>query len=243
MFFAIAAFLIPYTLGWGWGWWKFLVASLAILLLFRWAEPKTFASNLGVRVGGTDIGLGIFTFLVVGVIARHLIPALLRPLGYVPHLSESPTWKYLAVPFQTLNEEMVLRAFLLTSLARLVNRPIAVSAGVAAIFAALHFVLYRFGPPNTGLSIEALTTLFLVSMALNQLFFRTGNIAVPCGVHLGWNLTRFGNDWIAQSSGIFLADGRDFNLIEGNTIILALAATLLVLAIGASRLLGHAPNS
>jgi membrane protease YdiL (CAAX protease family) len=176
------------------------------------------------------------------MIASYLIPRILRPLGYAPRLPNNHVWKYLAVPFQALNEEMVIRAFLLTSLMRVINRPIAVSAAVAAMFAVHHCLLYSFGPPNTALSIEALMTLFLVALALNQFFVTTGNIAIPYGVHLGWNVTRFGNDWISQRSGISLPEGTDFNLIEGNSLVLALAATLLVLAIGVNHLLAHSLN-
>jgi membrane protease YdiL (CAAX protease family) len=67
------------------------------------------------------------------------------------------------------------------------------SIGVAVLFTGLHFLLYRFGPPHIGLSLQALITLLLVGVACNEFFLATGSIAIPYGVHLGWNLTRFGN--------------------------------------------------
>jgi hypothetical protein len=242
MLFAIVAFLVPYTVGWGWGWWKFVGASLVIILSMRWAKPQTFISELGIRIYKADIGLAGISLLLVGVIASYVIPKILHPLGYVPGIPYSHVWKYLATPFQALNEEMVLRAFLLTIFMRLLKRPIVVSLVVAALFTVLHFLLYRFGPPNTALSFKALTTLFLVALALNQFFFTTGNIAIPFGIHLGWNFTRFSNDWIAQSSGGNLPDGMDFNLIEGNFMVVAFAAVLVVVAIGTNRAFGNAPN-
>jgi hypothetical protein len=242
VFFAIAAFLVPYTLGWGLGWWKFAGASLAIILCLRLARPQTFMSDLGIRMGKADIGLAGIALLFVGVIAAFLIPGVLLHVGYVPGSSASPIWKYLATPFQVLNEEMMVRAFLITFLMRLVRRPMAVSLMVAAMVAFAHFLLYRFGPPKTALSFEALATLFLVALALNQFFFTTGNIAVPFGIHLGWNLTRFGTDWIAQTSGGSLPGGMDFNLIEGNSLVIALGAILLLLAVGANIVFGLAPK-
>jgi hypothetical protein len=110
------------------------------------------------------------------------------------------------------------------------------------LFAVLHFLLYRFGPPNTVLSIRALTTLFLVALALNQFFLTTGSIAIPLGVHFGWNFTRFGNDWISQNSGVLLPDGVDFNLIEGNFIVVAFVVGLVALAVGTNYVFGNAPN-
>lgn len=242
MVFAIAAFLAPYTLGWGWDWWKFAGASIAIFLCFRWARPQTFVSELGLRMGRADLCLGGASLLLTGLVAGHLIPRILRPLGYAAGTSDTPAWRFLATPFQVLNEEMILRAFLLVLLMRLVKRPLAASVVTAGLAAGVHFLLYRFGPPRAALSIGALTTLFLVALALNQFFFSSGNIAVPFGIHLGWNFTRFGHDWIAQSSGENLPEGMDFNLIEGNIAVMALAAILLLAAVVANRLFGNDPR-
>jgi membrane protease YdiL (CAAX protease family) len=142
-------------------------------------------------------------------------------------------WKYLAVPFQTLNEEVVLRAMLLTALARIVKVRLASSITVAALFTVLHFVLYRFGPPHAALSMHALATLLLVGLAFNEFFLATGSIAIPYGIHLGWNFTRFGNDWIEQGSTDQLPQGLDFNLIEGDSRVTALAVALVLIALAA----------
>ena len=239
---AITAFLVPYTLGWGWAWWKFAGASLAIILSLCWANPKDSVSKLGLRMGRIDIGLAVLSLFSVGLMAAYVIPHILRSFGYAADISYSHSWRYLATPFQVLNEEMVLRAVLLTILARLVDRKVVVSVSVATVFAAAHFLLCRFGPPRTALSINALTTLFLVGVALNQFFFTTGNIAIPFGIHLGWNFTRFGSHWVGQTSGLDLPVGMDFNLIEGNFIVIALAAILLVLAVGTNQIFGYAPH-
>jgi membrane protease YdiL (CAAX protease family) len=108
-----------------------------------------------------------------------------------------------------------------------------VSATVAAVFVALHFVLYRFGPPHAALSVQALATLLLAGLAFNELFLATGSIAIPFAIHLGWNLTRFGNDWIEQRSSDPLPQGTDFNLIEGNSRVIALAMALALVALTA----------
>jgi membrane protease YdiL (CAAX protease family) len=137
---------------------------------------------------------------------------------------------FLAVPFQTLNEEMVLRALLLTVLAHFMKVRFLVSIAVAGFFTSAHFVLYRFGSPQTSLSVQALTSLFLVGFAFNEFFLASGSIAVPWAIHLGWNLTRFGNDWIGQGRNETLPQGTDFNLIEGNPWVVILAAVLALIA-------------
>jgi membrane protease YdiL (CAAX protease family) len=229
----ILLFLVPYTLGWSWGWWKFGGSSLAIVLLWRWAKPGGYTTELGIRLRCFDVCLWVLSLLAVGIMASYLIPGVLRQHGYVPAPHSSPVWKYLAVPFQTLNEEVVLRALLLTALAHIVKVRLATSISVAALFVVLHFVLYRLGPPHVALSIQSLNTLLLAGLAFNEFFLATGSIAIPYGVHLGWNLTRFGNDWIDQSSSYSLQQGVDFNLIEGNSRVIALAAVLALIALAA----------
>ena len=226
----ILAFLVPYTLGWAWGWWKFVGSSIAIVLLWRCSRPKTFMTDLGFRLRYTDLALAILSLLVVGIIASRLIPGVLRPHGYVLG-HRDPEWMCLAVPFQTLNEEMVLRALLLSALAQIVNARLLVIATVASVFVVLHFVLYRFGPPHAALSVQALATLFLAGLAFNELFLATGSIAVPFAIHLGWNLTRFGNDWIEQGSSKPLPQGLDFNLIEGDWRVTGLAVALVLITL------------
>jgi membrane protease YdiL (CAAX protease family) len=227
---ALFLFLVPYTLGWVWGWWKFASAGAGIVLLWRWASPKTFAADLGLRVRRRDLALALMALVIVGLGASRLIPGILRHHGYIRGPTEL-AWMVLAIPFQTLNEEMVLRALLLTALSRILRPHLLLSVVVAGVFALLHFALYYFGPPHTTLSAQALTTLVLVAFALNELFLATSSIAVPWAIHLGWNLTRYGSEWIGQSSSGSLEQGSDFNLIEGNLWILLLA---LALALGAS---------
>jgi membrane protease YdiL (CAAX protease family) len=226
----VLAFLVPYTIGWSWGWWKFALSALLILLLWWWAKPVTFRGDLGLRLGMADLLMGSLVIVVVGLTARLIVPGILRPHGYTASLQCDGVWKYLAVPFQTLNEEMVLRAFLLSGLAHFMRVRLPASIAVAVVFTGLHFFLYRFGPPHIVLSIQALVTLLLVGVACNEFFLATGSIAIPYGIHLGWNLTRFGNDWIHQYDGNALEPGADFNLIEGDPWVLAVAVGLALIA-------------
>ena len=231
--------LVPYTLGWAWGWWKFAGASTGVVLLWRWARPEGFTADLGLRVRQSDFALALSSLLVVGIGASCLIPSILRQHGYIRG-PEDIAWMFLATPFQTLNEEMVFRALLLTVLGRLLKARLLLSAAVAGFFALLHFALYRFGAPHTTLSAQALTTLFLVGFGLNELFIATGSIAGPWAIHCGWNLTRFGNGWVGKFTPGALPQGADFNLIEGNPWVIAFAVALaLAASLARFRLAAH----
>ncbi len=229
--FIVLAFVQPFTIGWGWGWWKFAASSLMILLVWCWARRKHFAADLGIRWREVDLGAAGLSLLVTGFLASYLIPWVLRPHGYIRSPGGEPLWRFLAVPFQTLNEEMVLRALLLTVLARVMTVRLTASAATAFVFVALHFLLYWSRPPHTVLAVPALATLFLIGLVLNESFLATRSIAIPFGIHLGWNFTRFGNDWVQQDSGDYLEQGMGFNMIESNPLIVVMAIALALLAV------------
>jgi hypothetical protein len=109
-FLAIACSFLP-TLAHEFGMVLRLMTGWAIILSLRWARRRTFTSDLGIHMGKMDIGLGGASLLVVGVIASYAIPKILRPLGYAPGISNDQTWKYLATPFQVLNEEWWFEPF------------------------------------------------------------------------------------------------------------------------------------
>ncbi len=178
-----------------------------------------------------DLGTAGLSLLVTGLLASYLIPWVVQLHGYTLSPAGDPLWKYLAVPFQALNEEMVLRALLLTVLARVMTVRLTASAATASVFAALHFLLYWSRAPHTVLAVSTLATLFLIGMVLNESFLVTRSIAIPFGVHLGWNFTRFGNDWVQRGSGNCLEQGMSFNIIEGNSWIMATAFALALLAV------------
>jgi hypothetical protein len=225
----VIAFLIPYAFGWDWPWWKFIPASIVIILI-RWVVAReNFARDLGLLCEGRDFATAALIFITTATIAYYCIPLILATYGYEAASHETHIgWRFFAV-FQVLNEEMLLRALLLISLARLFRSRWAASLLAASVFTLLHYGLYRFGLQQTGLKVEALLTLFFFALSCNALFMSTGTIAAPYALHLGWNLTRFGHEWIATTSGLQLSEAESFNLIEGHPLVLALAIILTVI--------------
>ena len=149
----LAAFLAPYSIGWNWGWWKFMPSTLVILGCARLAWPGSWPAELGLRARRDDLGFAVLMFTVVYVVGAWLIGGILGQQGFVPGpVSENPGWKYLAV-FQALNEEMVLRALLLTWLSRHVSKRIALCVLVAVVFALAHGVYVEGSASVLGLGL------------------------------------------------------------------------------------------
>lgn len=229
--FIILIFVAPYSFSWGEAWWKFIPSSIIIILAWRWASPATWTTDFGIRFFVKDIAFGIGLLVTVGIAAHRLIGAILSPLGYISGPdSNNLGWKYLPV-FQVLNEEMILRAFLLTRLNKIFRQKWIISIFAAAVFVFLHFLFYRYGKLNTTIEPMVMITLFFFALAGNSFFLETGNIVLPFAIHLGWNLTRFGEDWVLATTGTPLQEAIGFNLVEGDQTVTVFAVFLTILAL------------
>lgn len=225
----VSTFLTPYVFGWNWPWWKFIPASIIIFLIRRHVARETFARDLGLLCEGRDFAKAVVILVVVATIAHLAIPLLLTTYGYESVRNETHLgWRLFAI-FQVLNEEMLLRALLLVSLVRFIKSHWAANLLAASVFTLLHYALYRFGIQQTGLKIEALLTLFFFALSCNALFISSGTIAASYALHVGWNLTRFGHEWIEKTSGLQLKEAESFNLIEGHPWVLTSAIMLTVI--------------
>ena len=225
------AFISPYTLGWNASWWKFIPASLAIITLCRFAAPTSYKEILGIKFTPKHIWLGLAIGLATFLTSRTLIDSILLPLGYVPgSTSQHLGWRYLSV-FQVLNEELIFRALALNFLADKMRGKFTANLVASTVFAALHYVLYQFGPENNPLSAYALISLFAFALACNEFFLMTKSIAIPYALHLGWNINKFGNYWTFSTTGEMLSEAKGFNLIEGNPAVLVASLSLAVLVL------------
>jgi membrane protease YdiL (CAAX protease family) len=146
---------------------------------------------------------------------------------------------YLHTLGQTLNEEMLFGALILTGLRRTFPRlsPLLTASLVALGFALLHFIFYAWivFPPNSGiLTANALFVLFGIGMLRNTLILRTGHIAYSWCVHLCINLAgliglyRFEN-------GVELTEPQIFNFILGSPVMV-LVSLFVLIACGVSLL-------
>jgi membrane protease YdiL (CAAX protease family) len=231
----LAAFIAPYSIGWNWGWWKFMPSTLVIIGCARLVWPGSWRTYLGLRAKPGDFWFAVLIFSVVYVVGGWLIGRILGRQGFVPGpVSENLGWRYLAV-FQALNEEMVLRALLLTWLSLHVSKQIVLCMVVAAVFALAHGVYYGLVAGEAVLSTAALLSLFLFGLAGNLIFLESGSIAGSYAIHVAWNINRFGLDWTAAATGLPMPEGLGFSLVEGNALALGLALILVLATWGWSQ--------
>ena len=141
---------------------------------------------------------------------------------------------------QGMEEEVVCRGFLMTTLARRYSIPLAVIVN-SVFFAAMHLL-------NPGIGILPFINLTLFGIFASLLFIKTNNIWVCSAVHSVWNLVQgnfygisvSGNDQLSSFFRTTFVDGKElwnggaFGLEGGLcvTIVLVLGCVIICLIPG-----------
>jgi hypothetical protein len=98
---------------------------------------------------------------------------------------------------------------------------------VAAGFALLHFVFYRWVFADRGvLGISTLITLFLVGFVRNSLILYTGHIGYSWALHFGWIAIMFGSRHTYINTNMYVSELESFNMYLGSTEMLILSSIL-----------------
>src|SRR5512142_143141 len=125
--------------------WRFAAATILIVIVAVLVCRKDGVRLLGIAMSRRHVFLSVALFALLAVTCRVLILFVTRRLQLVYYPFESqpgqpvqPTWSVIHV-FQALNDEMVLRALLLTVLIAYLGNRTSVVIGAAAFFAGLHF--------------------------------------------------------------------------------------------------------
>ncbi|MGZ3184662.1 MAG: CPBP family intramembrane glutamic endopeptidase [Telluria sp.] len=167
--------------------WVAAVAVLAATRIFLRLERATLAS-VGLRLDGRawrQAGLG----LVLGA-ALMLATALLCWLLGGFHLTPAPNASLAAIAGAgavmlgaALMEEIMFRGYPFQRAIR------GMGARRAVILFAILFVLAHPMGPEMGAALQAYASLniFLAGVLLGLCYLRTGSLALPVGLHLGWN--------------------------------------------------------
>jgi membrane protease YdiL (CAAX protease family) len=211
-------------------WWLALLGSLLIILLSYVAWPGNNLHRLGLYIPRSHVILALLILPLVSVSAWLLIKyvTLAQGILLIP-LWRKPQSMQLVVHTigETLNEEMILGALLLTSLiSRFRRLPwLLASALVAALFTLLHYVFYAWRPEwaiNYGiLSSVTLLSIFAVGVLRNNCILGAGNIAFAWAIHLGWNLIFMDSSYYSTTTRSMLDEPAVFNAVFGNTLVLA----------------------
>ncbi len=213
----LIVFIIPYFFS---PWWKFIPITMLILWLsfivnkldylgITIAPPKTLCGGLLIA------WIIIFHQFIVYQLKRNDIVYLVNPL----------IW-YVTVIFQTLNEELVLRAALLKTIAKIIRSPYLMASFAAICFSLLHLVFYYYAA-GIVLSILAVVVIFLFGFICNLLFLKYQHIWYGYILHLSWNLTRFTGDYFYQGISK-ISEGSLFNILEGSYCVLLMSVIGLV---------------
>ncbi len=230
----IAYFSLTYA-----DWWMAPVASALIVLLAGLAWPGKGLDTVGLRIPLAQIGVSLLILCIVAVAACCIIPTIAASerIAFTPAW-ESKKWAALAHTVgQTLNEEMVLGALLLKSIRKKagIAHPYVTSAAVALAFSLAHYLFYHARPPgswNYGtLSVATLVSLFAIGVARNNCILSTGNVGYAWALHLGWNAVFVNSTYTWPSSNTRLAEPAMFNVILGNTTMVAISLALMGLSL------------
>ncbi len=205
-------------------WWRFAPGTLVILAAGHYASGSDVRSFLGLRVGLRALVGSLAVFFVALALSNY---ALSEVVGTRIDITRYQTRASHAHQFfQVLNDELVMRAALLTLVLSALPHPRFAILALAGTFAMLHAALYRgeiHGP--------ALVTLFSFGVVANALFLAVRHIAFGLALHYAWNFYRFGASY--RLDGRLLSDAETFNYVEGNPWVVAGSAALAIAAFGA----------
>lgn len=241
LLFAVIVFFGGFTYCPDLGFWLSLAGTGLILVCLKLGWPREWLDLAGLRLSGRQAALSGLLFLVALAVSLGLVrvAAMAPDIGLIP-MYERSVFKYLFIHTlgQTVNEEIVLGALLLTALARWCGhrKLILVSIAVALVFALLHYAFYALrteSDRNFGrLTALALLAVFATGVLRNNLILATGHIGYAWAIHLGWNLVCFHSLVVLDGRFPGMNEPERFNRLLGHpvtaiTVVVAAAVTTI----------------
>lgn len=225
-FVCLAAYVFPYFYLQGL-WWRYLPSTVVILGVGGLVAGADAMKTLGLSMNRRDVLQSFALFGAALLAARYVLTDFVGTFLMVDR--ELMTSWQVHQFFQVFNDELVMRAALLTVLIRLMRHRVAAIVLLAGVFALLHYVFYGVD----GMVIQPATLLSLFSFGVigNTLFVRFGHIGYSLALHYAWNFYRFNTRYYLD--GWRLREGDSFNYIEGNTWVVAVSVALMVGVLGA----------
>jgi len=210
-------------------WWAFIPATLAILAVLRLLHGPAWAGYAGLKMSVTDALLAAALFGLMVVATRLLLPGIYASNGL--SADSPPIARQLGLLFQSLNEEILFRALLIGLLLPIAGSRVLISVGLACIFAAAHFLLYRYSNPlHLALSPLALLTLFLAGLVMNNLYLAFRHIGFSWAFHAGWNVVWLPAVVTDIATGQRLNEPQVFDRVLGAPVMAAIAAAAAMLS-------------
>ena len=205
---------------------RFTAGTLVILLTGVVAFRREVWTRLGLRLTRIQFIHAclwfVFSFVLVREQFRHF-----ESLGIVKLAkSQFTPIQMLFQVSQVLNEEVVLRCLLLAGLFKIGLSRLHASLAQALATATLHACLY-WDIDHMALGVSPLLTILFFNIAANVAFVVLGHNLLALGVHVSWNLYRFGAEWTCNYPG--RTEAESFLVLEGSPRVI-LAVFILALS-------------
>ena len=224
-------------------WWAFIAVSAVIVAALRLVLGRQWRDYAGLQLSPAHAVIAIAVFALIAAASAILLHYVYAAAGLkvnAPAIEDQ-----IGFLFQAFNEEIFFRALMIGLFIQLVPSAPVVSLGTAFLFAAAHFLLYRFSNPmHLALSMGALATLFLAGVAMNNLYLAFRHIGFSWALHAGWNVVWLPATFYDAATNTLLREPQIFDRVLGSPMTVAAASAMTVLSfmLLALRSAGEVPN-
>jgi hypothetical protein len=209
-------------------WWAFVLVTAAIMAALRLLLGRQWTDYAGLKLPPTHVLIVVAAFVVVATGSEILLPIVYKAAGLkvnAPTIEEQTGFV-----FQAFNEEIFFRALMIGFVIQYMRSALMISLGLAFLFAAAHFLLYRFGTLHMALSMASLATLFFAGVAWNNLYLTFRHIGFSWALHAGWNVVWLPATFYDASTNERLYEPQVFDRVLGSPAIVAMACATAVLS-------------
>ena len=227
----VVAALMPWPLLLTHGnWWAFILVTAAILAALRLLFGREWRNDAGLGLPPGHALLAVAAFAAVATASTFLLDHVYAAAGL---RADAPAMEgQIGFLFQAFNEEIFYRALMIGLLIPFLPSASAISLGLAFLFAAAHFLMYRFtNPMHWTLSIAALATLFLAGVTMNNLYLAFRHIGFSWAFHAGWNAVWLPAAIYDAATGQRLREPQIFDRVLGSPALVAAAGAAAVLSL------------
>jgi hypothetical protein len=210
-------------------WWAFVLVTAAIMVTLSLVLGPHWTGIAGLKLSPVHALLVIAAFAVVATGSKALLAAVYPSAGLIAKPPDIEN--QIGFLFQALNEEILFRALMIGFIMQYVRSAPLVSVGLALLFSATHFFLYRFSNPmHLPLSIAALATLFFAGVAMNSLYLIFRHVGFSWSLHAGWNVVWLPAPIYDAASHELLHEPQVFDRVLGSSTVVAAACATAVLS-------------
>lgn len=198
----------------------FVAMLLTVIILLRGLEGKQFKdigfisikNDVKGLIWGLLLGAGTMTIIFIFLLASGNIQ--LKESLLKPNLTASTLWGIALYVIVALNEEIMCRGYIQTTLNQM-GRPWLSAVITSALFSVLHL-----GNPNV--KILGLLNIFIIGLVFSYMYIRTKSLWMPIGYHFTWNYFQgnvfgFPVSGTTQSKGIYNIGTVNENILTGGS--------------------------